>query len=171
MTSKKPRKPWRSFPKASTLKEAFFLRVKKQPNRGCWDWVGCIDRTGYGRILTWTKGTMAHRLSYELHGGILDPKLTIDHLCRNRKCVNPKHLEQVPMSINFIRGESPMAKSARKTHCVRGHKFTKQNTVFRSKAHPNWRNCRLCEKWRIETGYNKKYQDKYKTQNKRKNAP
>jgi hypothetical protein len=90
---------------------------------GCWQWVGCTSADGYGSIyvkeLYRSSQHMipAHRHVYELHRGPIPGGLDLDHLCRNRGCVNPDHLEPVTNRENILRGESPMAKFARQTHC------------------------------------------------------
>lgn len=62
-------------------------------------------------------------------------------MCRNRKCVNVNHLEQVSMAINNERGMSPSGINSRKTHCIRGHKFTEENTIHREYGN---RRCKIC---------------------------
>jgi hypothetical protein len=62
-----------------------------------------------------------HRFVYELVRGRIPPGLTLDHLCRVRHCVNPYHLEAVPHRVNVLRGDSPLARKARQTHCANGH--------------------------------------------------
>lgn len=64
-----------------------------------------------------------HRVSYQEFNGPILPGLVIDHLCRNKKCVNPKHLEAITSGENVLRGVGPTAMNARKTHCMRGHKL------------------------------------------------
>ncbi len=71
---------------------------------------------------------MAHRIFYTLFKGDVPEDMALDHLCRNRRCVNPDHLEIVTLVENVMRGQSQHAINARKTHCKHGHGFTKTNT-------------------------------------------
>lgn len=108
----------------------------------CLEWTGYIDTTtGYGRILDGK--TYAHIFAYKMIYGVIPAGSQLDHLCRNRKCVNPDHLEPVTPRINVLRGVSPVAVNARKTHCQNGHPFNDQNTYISSKG---YRNCRICKK-------------------------
>jgi len=110
---------------------------------GCWEWLGFITLNGYGRTnFPGVKTRLAHRLVYELLVGPIPDGLTLDHLCRNRSCVNPAHLEPVTMKVNTLRGESFAAKNARKTHCKRGHEFTTANTYIIPST--GSRQCRPC---------------------------
>lgn len=108
---------------------------------GCWEWQGNIDKFGYGTY--GNQNHMVHRVIYEMFVSKLGPKDTIDHLCFNRSCVNPNHLELVSLRDNVLRGNNPSAINARKTECSHGHKFDKQNTYI----HPRrgTRHCRTCQ--------------------------
>lgn len=116
---------------------------------GCWEWTVSLSVKGYGSIAVYGKHLRSHRFIYEYYHGEINPELTIDHLCRNRKCVNVIHLEQVTMAENVMRGISPSAINSRKTHCKRGHLFTSDNTY----RNHNGKNCRICNLERA-----KKYQ-------------
>lgn len=105
---------------------------ERGPSHTCWHWKGYRNDKGYGRL----NHTLAHRLVYELLRGPIPPGLTLDHLCRNKSCVNPDHLEPVTSVVNAMRGIGPAAVNARKTHCKRGHPF--QNDQ-RGRRH-----CRTC---------------------------
>lgn len=122
----------------------FWSKVEKTEN--CWNWIGARMKSGYGEItLTSPNGKFvlyAHRLSYMLYvDGYIPDGMTIDHLCRNRSCINPMHLEVVTPEENKRRGESPLAKFARQTHCLYGHVLDEVNTYINRLGH---RYCRKC---------------------------
>lgn len=110
----------------------------------CWLYAGSISRLGYGMIWgkvgsKW-KAYNAHRAVYEHFNGPIPDKLTIDHLCRITRCVNPDHLEAVTLKENLLRGNGPGAINARKTHCIRGHVLAGENLILQ----PYQRRCRIC---------------------------
>ena len=111
-----------------TLCERLWPRIKQMPS-GCWEWQGAKS-DGYGHIKVRGKVWLVHRLVYQFLVGPLDQDLTIDHLCRNHGCCNPRHLEQVTHRKNVLRGEAPAARQARQTHCSRGHEFDTENTYY-----------------------------------------
>ncbi|WP_414713994.1 HNH endonuclease signature motif containing protein [Scandinavium sp.] len=69
----------------------------------------------------------AYRVSYELFVGPVPEGLELDHLCRNKLCVNPKHLEAVTSKENTMRGNNQTVAQSRQTHCLRGHELTRDN--------------------------------------------
>lgn len=99
---------------------------------GCWEWTGCLFATGYGSIKQRGGRMLAHRVSFAALRGPIPENQTLDHLCRNKACVNPAHLEIVPLSVNVLRNEGPSAINKRKTHCDRGHPLETVNLVNRS---------------------------------------
>lgn len=107
------------------------------PPKGSW-----LNDNGYFRV---PGHQYAHRVAYEGAHGPIPTGLVIDHLCRVRWCCNPEHLEAVTDKVNILRGESPPARNARKTHCERGHELT-------AKA-GGGRHCATCRRvWRIAHG-------------------
>lgn len=106
----------------------------------CWQWdAGCF-RNGYGSFRFNGQSYPAHRFGYSFLIGNIDPLLCLDHKCRNRKCVNPSHLEIVSYRENILRGEVSIQNYS-KTFCKNGHEFTPENTLVRKEG---WRNCREC---------------------------
>lgn len=111
---------------------------------GCWEWVGRIHKEGYGIWRARGRPALAHRKMYETHRGPIPKGLVIDHLCRNKICVNPDHLEAVTDRVNILRGSGGSAINAQKTSCHRGHPFSARNTY---RWHEDGaRYCRVCRR-------------------------
>lgn len=114
---------------ANKIPETFRFWKRVHKTSGCWMWTGRTGRGGYGIFsASHEKAVLAHRRSFELVKGLIPEGLTLDHLCRNRLCVNPDHLEPVSLSENNRRSTSPSALNSRKNHCKHGHEFTPENT-------------------------------------------
>lgn len=107
----------------------------------CWEWQMSRIRAGYGQLFVEGKHNYTHRLMYQLCKGPIPEGLQIDHLCRNRACCNPAHLEAVTSGENTKRGVL-LENLRSKTHCKNGHEFTPENTK-RHKA-TGGRYCRIC---------------------------
>jgi len=124
-----------------SLEERFWIKVSK--TKKCWQWTGAISRVGYARFNLNGHNRLAHRVSYEMLVRKIPKGKFLDHLCRNRSCVNPAHLEVVTFKENVLRGIGPAAINKRKTHCMRGHKFDAKNTY----APPaGGRTCKICRR-------------------------
>lgn len=114
----------------------------------CWRWNGATAGGGYG-VFSRAPGqrVQAHRWSYEFHVADIPMGLDIDHLCRNRWCVNPWHLEPVTRAVNTERGEAHIRQAqaaANRTTCLkRGHPFSGPNLGIRKNG---VRFCRECER-------------------------
>ena len=130
-------------PKPRRPIDRFSEKTKPLPN-GCIEWVAYVGENGYGRFYINGRGALAHRWSYEFHVGPIPDGLVIDHLCRNRACVNPSHLEPVPQSANVQRGNGPALRVERAlaaTHCPNGHPYLERGE------------CRTCKKDRAREYY------------------
>lgn len=110
----------------------------------CWLWMGAKAGKGYGvfRISKPRRMVYAHRFAYELLVGPIPVGLTLDHLCRNEACVNPRHVEPVTSRENTLRGDSLSARRARQTRCKNGHLLDEANTY----AWRGRRRCRTCRR-------------------------
>lgn len=126
---------FRWLPKKMPIAEKLECYIMRITDSGCWIWLGALNHKGYGKI----NGKIAHRVSYEIHIGPIPDGLQLDHGCRVRCCVNPRHLEPVTLIENIARGEVGQY-NARKTHCSEGHEFTPENTG----RYHNERYCRKC---------------------------
>jgi len=105
---------------------------------GCWEWTGSLDQNGYGMVRWQGPTRRAHRVIYELVRGPIPDGMEIDHLCRNRCCVNPDHLEVVDHRTNTLRGETIVAKWAVRTHCHKCGSLLEPKSRVR-------RFCRVCK--------------------------
>jgi len=123
--------------KSEALPEHFSRWVAKEPSSDCWLWMGYLNR-GYGQYHTPDARTVrAHRFSYEFLAGKIADKLTLDHLCNTKACVNPAHLSPVTRGENVQRyySELPLCKKSK-------HEWTEENTVY----HHGRRACRECKR-------------------------
>ena len=109
----------------------------------CWPYPGYCNRlTGYGNASWRGQRVSAHRAAYEILRGPIPDGLHIDHLCRNRSCCNPAHMEPVPARENVLRGESPSAQQARQTHCIHGHPLAGANLYVDRRGRRHCVTCR-----------------------------
>lgn len=128
--------------------ENFWSKVEKTDY--CWNWIGTKNPDGYGLFRVDKVKVGAHRFSYELHKGKIPEGKQIDHLCRNRACVNPDHLEAVLPIINYLRGVSPWAQNARKTHCKHGHELSGENLIIYVYKGIKHRYCKICNRAKVK---------------------
>jgi hypothetical protein len=129
------------------LPARFWDKVRRVPS-GCWEWTASLDRYGYSKYSEQGRDLKGHRVAYIGLRGPLADGTQLDHLRRNRACVNPAHLEPVTQAEN-ARRSAP----AQKTHCANGHEFTPENTYLRPKG--GRRDCRACIRDRV-----RRYQSK-----------
>lgn len=115
---------------------------------GCWRSFVKLGVDGYVRVCRREDGKkvmrVLHRVYYEMYVGPIPAGMQIDHLCRNRGCVNPEHLEVVTARENIMRSPiAPAALNVAKTHCPKGHSYAGENLYINPKGQ---RVCRACQK-------------------------
>lgn len=113
---------------------------------GCHLWTGSKTPAGYAQFRVDGRTHYAHRWIWAQVYGPIPDGLTIDHLCRHRRCVNPEHMELVTQRENVLRGHTIPARHAEKTACLRGHPFDAENTYIAPKS--GQRQCRICNRMR-----------------------
>lgn len=121
----------------TALDERFWSRVDASGD--CWEWTGARHSGGYGHLGRDGTTHYAHRYAYEQLVGPIPSGQQLDHLCRNRVCVNPDHLEPVTRRANILRGYSPAARHARAEMCAQGHPLDGLRAT-------NKRWCRACDR-------------------------
>ena len=159
-----------AYEKEAKSYERFLQRINVSDS-GCWQMSGWHDRDGYAHFHKSKRQSKAHRISYEFHNGVIPKGLTIDHLCKNKGCVNPEHLEAVTAQENASRHKAEgykqwwaslsakeksmfVEKSGKKasqiaavkklaaTHCKRGHEWKPETTyIVPGSGH---RRCNVC---------------------------
>lgn len=133
-------------------KESFLMnKIQVDTTTDCWNWRGYVDKGGYGRISLYGKQESAHRVFYALKIGPIPRGKAkdipqIDHLCKNRRCCNPEHLELVSFKENILRGDSPSALHAKQVLCKRGHTLPTYPNYYRKNSGRSERVCLICRK-------------------------
>ena len=136
-------KGWRRTLGARLPMELRFFAKVTESDSGCWQWIGATNTKGYGHIRA--GGNMpvmsAHRWSWEFFNGPIPTGLEVDHLCFNRSCVNPDHLDVVTRYVNVHRGR--INQNDGSTSCKWGHEFSSANTGTDVRGN---RVCRACSR-------------------------
>lgn len=102
--------------------QRFESHVQRDGANGCWLWTAYVRPNGYGRFMVAAgKAEYAHRFAYELWVGPIPAGMCLDHRCRNRRCVNPAHLEPVTQLENLLRSPLTTAGAGPQLLCLRGH--------------------------------------------------
>ncbi len=129
--------------------------LKRISFKKCWQWKAGKTSRGYGAFyLKKQKQILSHRFSFIIFKKEIPKNLEIDHLCRNRLCCNPNHLESVTRKENLSRSFLCLSTlNSLKTHCPSGHKYSKDNTILR--INKNSRECKKCTLIRSKLFYKK----------------
>lgn len=124
------------------------------PSPYCVLWGHALTEDGYGRVWAGDRVRRAHVMAYVFyHGHAVPDGHEVDHLCRNRACYNPTHLEAVSHRDNILRGDTIVARNAAKTHCPQGHPLSGDNLIASMFATYGKRSCRTCANERSRVRY------------------
>lgn len=129
--------------------DRFMRHTRVDPDSGCLVWIGYLTKNGYGRFGCEGVMYMAHRWLFQRANFIpstTESDLVLDHLCRNRACVRPTHLELVTRLENTRRSPLSAKGVFRRTHCPQGHPYDAENTYW----HRGHRHCRTCSRARVK---------------------
>jgi hypothetical protein len=131
---------------------------QEDPETGCVVWQLALTKAGYARIemAPEKRKVFVHRIVYELNVGPIPEGMVIDHLCRNRACINYEHLEVVTIRENTLRGEGASAENAKKIECRNGHEFTDDNIQWVKGKYGPERRCKECTREVRRRGKEKK---------------
>lgn len=123
----------------------FWTKVQRDHDETCWVWLGPKNSNGYGLWKLDGRGRGAHIFAYEWLVGPVPSGKELDHKCRVRECVNPRHLEAVTHQENMMRAKGFAAQNAAKRFCPRGHALVDGNLVP-SSAKRRARQCLICSR-------------------------
>lgn len=166
-------KHWQSAKRSGTLPKEWTREQRKpvpieaklekwksiNPETGCWEWTRTLSEDGYGKVpISGSRYGSVHRISYQIAKGEIPDGFELDHLCRNRRCFNPDHLEPVTRRTNVVRGLLPgmmKRKAVSQTHCKNGHLLFGENLVLQG-PEKKFRVCRICRAERQKRRYHER---------------
>ena len=132
----------------------FWSKVKVGAPDDCWEWQAAKSHKGYGLYMVAYKHWRAHRFAWTITNGKIPENLCVMHKCDNPPCVNPAHLSLGTVKDNNLdRINKNRDHNKNKTHCKRGHKYTKNNTYYYKNGA---RLCKACNRDRANACYARK---------------